>query len=380
MKGHKLLFLATEDWFFRSHFVPILRRAVAEGFDVAVAARDSGALSEDVLQGARFVPLPSARGSLRFGDVWRDVVSVRALLRRERPDLVHCIALKPIMLALIAGLGSARAVLAVTGRGFLAAQPAMWTILLSGVQAHVIRAAVAQGRAVLAVENAADRAWVEARQPLPDARVVLMPGAGVDVGAMQPSPETPAPPIVIGVAARLVWSKGVDVAVQATRMLRERGMDVELHVAGEPDKENPKAILEHMMANWRATPGVRLIGRVEDIAAFWARAHIACAPSRGGEGLPRALLEAAACGKPLVTTMTPGCRDFVQDGVTGLLAAPNDAGSLAAMLQMLVQDGALRARMGAAARARVVRGYTLNHAADMAAQAWRRALSAPPAP
>jgi hypothetical protein len=162
------LFLATEDWFFRSHFLPLAHRALADGFQVSVAARNSGALSVAELGGARLIDTPMGRGSLRLGHVWRGVADVRALLAREQPDIVHCIALRPIMLALLAGLGSARAVLAVTGAGFVGAESALWTWALSGTQQRMIRGAVARGRAILAVENAANRAWIEGGRLLPD--------------------------------------------------------------------------------------------------------------------------------------------------------------------------------------------------------------------
>jgi glycosyltransferase involved in cell wall biosynthesis len=238
----------------------------------------------------------------------------------------------------------------------------------------MIRGAVARGRAILAVENAANRAWIEGGRLLPDARVVLMPGAGVELERFRPSPE-PTGPIVVGVIGRLVWSKGVDVAVEAVRMLRARGLDIELHIGGTPDTENPRAVDESSLAAWAASPGVRLAGRVDDVAGFWAGAHIGCVPTRGGEGLPRVLLEAAACGRPLAATRTPGCVDFIEDGVTGLFAPPGDSGELAAILEVLARDADLRRRMGAAARAKVEAGYSVDHAAAAASEAWRRALS-----
>jgi glycosyltransferase involved in cell wall biosynthesis len=368
MSAKKLLFLATEDWFVRSHFMPLVARAQAEGYDVSVAARASGAN----LNGARLIDMPFARGSLHIWDVGRELGAVRDLLHREEPDIVHAIALKPIALLLMAGARDRGRAFAVTGRGYMAVRGAAWTRLILDLLARRLRAAVATSRAMLLVENTADRLWVEGGAPLPDDHVALMPGAGVDPVAFSPATEPAPSPIIVGIASRLVWSKGIDLAVEAVRQLRASGLDIELHVAGAADPHNPEHVEDADIATWRATPGVRLLGRVEDINAFWAGAHIACAPSRGGEGLPRALLEAAACGRPIVTTDAPGCDEFVIGGQTGLVVSREDAAALADALRRLAENAAARRRMGEHARARVLASYTERHAADCAAAAWRR--------
>jgi glycosyltransferase involved in cell wall biosynthesis len=368
----KLIFLATEDWFVASHFLPLLRRAQADGHDVAVAARDSGALQD---AGVRVIAMPFARGSLDPISVAREAHALRKMLCAERPDILHAIALKPIVLALAAGAQGAARAFALTGRGFLATSRAE---IVSHFLAPRLRRALDDPRSALVVENTADRAWAEAGRPLPDARVALMPGAGIDPTRYAPAAE-PAAPITIGLAARLVRSKGVDVAVEAVRRLNADGLSLRLRIAGEVDADNPRGVSAATLAQWRATPGVTLLGRVLDIPAFWADAHIACLPSRGGEGLPRSLLEAAACGRPIVTTNTPGCADFVRDGHDGLIVAPDDPAALALALRTLALDETKRRAFGASARARVLMGYTEAHAADVASAAWTRLLSRPPA-
>jgi glycosyltransferase involved in cell wall biosynthesis len=369
MSAPKLLFLATEDWFVRSHFAALLERARAEGFEPIVAARLSGA----DLGGVRAIDMPFARGSLQLGTLAREIASVRALVRALKPDLVHAIALKPIALTLFAGV-DAPSVLAVTGRGYLGARQGLLTEAPRALLRRRIRSAVARGNATLLVENNADRAWVEAGRALPDARVFVMPGAGVDPAAFTPAPE-PEGPIVIGIASRLIWSKGVDIAVAALAQLRGQGLDLVLRIAGAPDPDNPQRVSEDELARWAAQDGVELVGRVADMNAFWERAHIACLPSRGGEGLPRTLLEAAACGRPIVTTDVPGCADFVSAEI-GRIVAAGDAFALAQALRTLASDAGLRRAMGRAGREKVVSNYSLAHAGACAARAWRSARGA----
>src|SRR5262249_31475396 len=161
-------------------------------------------------------------------------------------------------------------------------------------------------------ENSTDRRWVEGEHGLAGDRVIELPGAGVDPSQFKVTTE-PADGLIVGLAARLVKSKGVDLAVAAITALRGRGHAISLRIAGASDPENPEHVDEAQVEVWRRTPGVSVLGRVRDINGFWAGAHIACLPSRGGEGLPRSLLEAAACGRPIVTTDVPGCADFVVD-------------------------------------------------------------------
>ena len=146
--------------------------------------------------------------------------------------------------------------------------------------------------------------------------------------------------------------------------------DAELWIAGAPDLENPARYTEAELATWAAQPGVRLVGAITDVPGFWAQVHVACLPSRGGEGLPRSLIEASACARPVVTTDVPGCRQFVIDGETGFVRPPENAEALAAAF-MALRDKLLRDRMGAAGRQRVLQGYTTDHVAGLIAAAWR---------
>lgn len=365
MSKPKLLFLATEDWFVRSHFLPLLRRARADGFDVVVAARSSGALTD-----VRVIDTPFARGSMLPWQMARQVAHLRALLARERPHVVHAIALKPMALLALSGQSGAACVFALTGRGYLGVRRSPWVQIVNSGLRRSLRRALSQPRSVLLVENTEDRDWLSRDGDL-DSRSLVMPGAGVDPAAYRPAPEPAQEPIVVGIVARLIWTKGVDLAVSAVQGLREQGEDIVVRIAGAVDAESPEAVPAAMIERWRSLVGVELLGRVNDVNGFWAGCHIACLPSRGGEGLPRSLLEAAACGRPIVTTDAPGCLDFVTDDI-GIVAPAENADALMQAIQLLAHNAPLRASMGEGGRAKVIAAHTEDHAADVAAQAWRR--------
>lgn len=376
MSGRKLLFVATEDWFIQSHFLPMLAAARAEGFETHVAARIGEAADTLRAAGATLHPLSGERGSFAPHSIAAAAQELGALFARERPTLIHAIGLKPSLLTSFAAGSAPDAALlfAITGFGFFAASKQMLHKAMRGAAIGMIASTATRRRASLLFENPHDRRKFEKRG-VPMARMFIAPGAGVDVERLSPEPEPPSPPFRIGLASRLVRSKGVDVALAALTRLRNEGADAELVIAGAPDPQNPASYTEDDVASWRARKGVSCVGWITDVRPFWAGVHIAAIPSMGGEGLPKTLLEAAACGRALVTTDVPGCRDFVRDGETGLLVPPNDPAALATAFRRLMNDTALRRRLASAARREAETTYTTAHVTAVMAAAWRAAIA-----
>ena len=161
----------------------------------------------------------------------------------------------------------------------------------------------------------------------------------------------------MALVARMLRGKGALDAVAAIRRLRADGLAIELLLAGTPDPDSRDSLTEQELSTIAAESGIEWLGRVEDVRTVWARAAIAVLPSTYGEGLPRALLEAAACGRPIVTTNTPGCREVVRNGENGLLVPPHDVAALAEAIAALASDPARRQAMGRAGRALVEREF-----------------------
>lgn len=355
----RIVFLVTEDWFFASHFLPMARAAVAMGMEVAVITRVRAHASAITATGARVIPLEAERRSLNPFAAIGTFLTLMRLLRRERPDILHAIALRSILLggpaARLAGVPAR--VLALTGLGFLGASGgrfAGWTRTL------LLRALTGPcaGRGVHFLLENPDDAVTLGLDPADSRRVTLVGGAGIDPEALTPAPLPDPPPLRVALVARMLWSKGIDLTVEAVRRARRAGIAVELSLYGAPDPSNPKAVPEATLRAWSSEPGIAWHGATRDIAGVWAAHHVACLPSRGGEGLPRTLLEAAACGRALLTTDVPGCRRLVRDGVEGRVVPPDDAQALADALAALAADPDRVAAMGRAARDRVLAGFT----------------------
>jgi glycosyltransferase involved in cell wall biosynthesis len=179
-------------------------------------------------------------------------------------------------------------------------------------------------------------------------------------------------------AARLLVDKGVREFVEAARVLRRRGHDLRIVLAGELDPDNPACIPAAEIEAWREEGDVEVIGHVADIRSLFASAHVVVLPSYR-EGMPLVLLEAAACGRAVVTTDVPGCREAIEPGVTGLLVPARNAEALADAIAALAQDPERCAEMGRAARQLAEQAFSIQEVVARHLQIYAEGPLSPPA-
>lgn len=358
----KLLYFISEDWFFRSHFLGRAQAALRAGHDVVVLTRQ-GASADGLRQaGFRLLPLQMERSSTK---VWRELGVLRQVwraYRHERPDLIHQVALKPILYgSLVArSLGLRAVVNAPVGMGYL--------FTGEGARGRLLRASVRMAMRFLlnpagsrvVFENEEDLMASTRARTVRAADAVLIRGAGVDLMQFAPALAPPAGVPVVVLGARMLRDKGVLEFVQAARLLRAQGAALRCVLVGAPDPGNPSSLRLEQLQQWQREGVVEYWGHREDMAHVLQQCHMACLPSYR-EGLPKFLLEAMACGLPVVSTDVAGCREAVVPGHTGVLVPPRQAEALADALQGLVCDAALRRRMGEAGRARALALYGHAH-------------------
>ena len=348
----RLLYLVTEDWYFWSHRLPMARAARDAGFEVAVATRVNRHGSRIEAEGFRLIPLSWSRRSL---NPLREIAAIAALIamyRRERPDIVHHVAIKPTLYgALAARLTGVPAVVnALAGMGYVFTAKGWRTRLLRKPLRLAFRFLLNRNHSRLLLQNRDDRAAFEGSGLIDGDRIAVIRGSGVDIRYFPVLPEPANGPVTVATATRMLDFKGVADLVAAFRLLRERGVEASLLLAGAPDRENPAAIPESRIRSWGQETGIFWLGHIEDVRDVWRRAHIAAFVPHGGEGLPKTLLEAAACGRPIVATDVPGCREIARAGGNALLVPPKAPEALAAALERLIHDAALRHRFGVASR------------------------------
>jgi len=353
----KLLYLVTEDWFFVSHFLPMAREARAAGFEVVVATRVRDHAARIEAEGCRVAPLEGERRSLGLVEALRGFFRIAAIVRTERPDVVHCIALRMVALGGLAARfgGAKRLVLAPTGLGLLWSEDGFFNRIARAVLRTVIGQWLRSADARYLFENSDDPREFGLEN---SSAVTIVPGAGVDPQDYPALPDPPAPPVKVAVVARMIEAKGIADAVAAVRRARALGAPVELDLYGAPDPSNRRSCSEADLRKWSAEPGVRWRGPTADIAEVWRTHHVAMLLTWYREGVPRSLIEAAASGRPIMTTDAPGCRDLVRDRQEGMLVPLRDAEAAARALVELASDPDLRTRLGRAAHARFRERFT----------------------
>lgn len=351
MPAPRLLFLVTEDWYFTSHRLPMARAAKKAGFDVHVATSVTDQSEKIIAEGFTLHPLAWSRATTGPFAIVKEVIDIAKLYRKIRPSLVHHVALKPVILGQLAATGLKVAsvnMVAGLGSGFIGSgtKAALRRMALS----RTLRFLLNRARSIVVVQNEDDRKALINLGIWPES-IRLVQGSGVDTTRMTPLPE-PEGPITVGIAARMLEDKGIRPLVEAQSILRARGQNIDLLLAGDPDPANRSSISEAEMKDFSTRPGVSWLGHVEDVRELWARAHIAALPSRR-EGLPKALLEAAAFGRPIVATNVPGCRDVGVQNENALLVPVDDAKALADAIERLAKDKILRQSFGQKGRERV---------------------------
>jgi glycosyltransferase involved in cell wall biosynthesis len=352
----KLLYLITEDWFFVSHFLPMARAARAAGFEVVVATRVRQHGERIAAEGCRVVPLENERRSFGAFEALRGFFRIARIVREEKPDVVHCIALRMVVLGgLAARHGGARnLVLAPTGLGHLWIDGGLRERIAQGFARLVVGRWLRRPDTRYLFENSDDPREFGLG---PNDAVTIVPGAGVGAAEFPPAPEPAMPPLRAAVVARMIWPKGIAEGVAAVKRARALGADVTLDLYGSPDLSNRRTCTQAELQAL-AEPGIRWHGRTDDVARVWREHHVAMLLTWYREGVPRSIIEAAAAGRPILTTDVPGCRDLVRDGIEGIVVAPRDVEAAARALVRLAGDAALRARLGAAARARFQERFT----------------------
>jgi glycosyltransferase involved in cell wall biosynthesis len=356
----KILYFAGEDWAFCLHRLPLARAAHKAGHEIVVVTRVREHAAPITAAGLRLVPLEISRGGMR---PWQEVCTLLRLLRiyrAERPDLVHHVAIKPVLYgSLVAALTGVPAIVnALTGMGFLFTSQSLRARLLRPLVEIAMRFLFNRRGSRVIFQNRDDMNTLVAKGIVDTDNARLIRGSGVDIDAFAPSPEPAGVPIVV-LPARLLWDKGVGEFVTAARALKARGIRARFALVGDRDAQNPAVVPQDTLDEWRAEGVVELWGWRNDMAQVYRECHIVCLPSYR-EGFPKVLLEAAACGRPLIGTDVEGCREAVAHGESGFLVPVRDAPALADALATLIDDPARRAAFGAAARAIVVGELSLS--------------------
>lgn len=347
----KILFVVNTLEFFLSHRFPLAVAAKQAGYEVHIAAAENDKLVELNKYDFRYHILPFARSGQNPVYEINTIIKLFKLFVEIKPDLVHLITIKPVLYGgLVARLTNVKAVVsAVSGLGTVfTADDCFAAKIRRKIVTILYGFSFRHKNMAVIFQNVDDRNKLLSSGVLNLLQARIIRGSGVNLDNYRYLPEPDGKPIVV-MAARLLKDKGVLEFVEAARLLKNRGVDIDMRLIGSPDPGNPTSVSLQEIDDWKRDSCVNLLGYREDIAEQYLSANIVCLPSYR-EGLPKSLVEAAACGRAVVTTDVPGCRDAIIANVTGVLIPVKDANALANAIQELLDNPHKRLMMGAEGR------------------------------
>ena len=375
----KVIFFANTDWYLYNFRLELARFLRENGFEVVMLSPvgSYGPLLQAA--GFRWVALDMDRRSLNPARELALIRRISAVYAAEKPDIVHHFTIKCVVYgSLIARWNRIhRRVNAVTGMGYVFSDEGFRARLLRPVVRGLIKGALGGSGSHLILQNKDDVADFVAADLGSSTRTHLIMGSGVDTSRFKPAaaPRARTRLMRVLLASRLLWDKGIREYIEAARLLKSDNLPIEFLLAGNPDPGNPGSVPSAQLAKWQESAEVTYLGHVDDMPALLAQVDVAVLPSYR-EGVPRSLLEAAACGLPIITTDVPGCREVVRNGENGLLIPPRDPAALAAAIRYLRDRPEERSRMGAEARRTVLQDFDQKIVFERTFAVYRDLLSA----
>ncbi len=347
----KLILSANTDWYLYNYRLSLARAILDQGYELLLLA-PPGRYGEKLRAlGFQWETIRLNRHGLNpFADTLT-FLQIMEIYRREQPDLVHHFTIKPMLYGSLAARAAGISLVAnsVTGLGRLFVNPGRLQVIFRVLALPLLRLALNRRHGLTIFQNERDATVFENWKLTEPGRYLVIPGSGVDVNRFSPATEAKGDLVVL-LAARMLWDKGIGDLVEAARLLHQRGIPGKVVLAGDVDYGNPASIGESQLLRWQDEGVIEWRGHQDNMPEILTKSHIFVLPTTYGEGVSMSLIEAAAAGRPIVASDVPGCREVVDDGRNGFLVPPKDPNALADAIERLLLDPNLRARMGQAGR------------------------------
>lgn len=356
----KLFIIVNVDWFFLSHRLPVALAAQEAGWDVTVVTADTGKLKDIEAKGLKTINLPMSRSGMNIKEELGTMRFLYNLYKREKPDVVHHVGMKTILWGTLAAkFAKVNGVVnAVSGLGGFFAEDNK--SMLAKVMPKVLKFSHNRKNLFVIFQNNEDRAMYLKKGIIDDSQARFIKGSGVNLQEFYYTPEPTEGKIKVILTARMIVEKGVFLLTEAAEILRKEYEDkAEFWLVGGID-DHPGAITKEQMNAVCDGKYIKWLGYRTDVKDLLQQSHIVAFPSYYMEGLPKSLIEATAIGRPIITTRSIGCKDTVDDEVNGFLIAPKEVNPLVEKLRLLIDDAALRQKMGKAAREKAEKEFSLD--------------------
>jgi glycosyltransferase involved in cell wall biosynthesis len=356
----KVLLFANTDWYLYNFRLPLARALRDVGFDVTMISPSGSYGAKLEAEGFRWIPLPMVRRSINPLREFSFLTHLIRLYRAERADIAHHFTIKCVVYGSVAAYfaGIPRRINAVAGMGYVFTSRGTLARILRPFVRGLIKLALGGKQSRVVLQNSDDCKAFEQARLVDRQRIRLIRSSGVNTERFRPrtSGLDRRREFRVIFAARLLWDKGVREYVEAARQLKSSGLPIEFLLAGSPDPGNPETVPEATVSEWKRAGFVTVLGHVDDMVHLLHQTDIAVLPSYR-EGSPKSLIEAAACGLPIITTDAPGCREVVDHGVSGILVRCRDAQAIAVAIKSIYDNPDEGMRMGIAGRQKMIREF-----------------------
>lgn len=365
-----ILFVVAEDSYFVSHRLHLAQHALDNGYRVVLITHGNKYKEIIEKKGINVYNWNINRSSINIILEVYSIVKLRQMIKDIRPKIVHAVAMKPVLYSSIAckGIDAIRCVFALGGLGFIFSSQKRYARFIRPLIIIALRYALSGKKNRLILQNIDDQHVIIRHRIIAEEQIRLIRGAGVNTSIFSPQPEAVGLPLVV-LPGRMLWDKGIGDFVECARAIKAKGIAARFALVGDPDEHNPECVPRGQLEAWKKEGVVEWWGYCDDIPEVLRQAAIVCLPSYG-EGLPKALLEAASCGRPIVTYDVSGCREVVVHERNGLLVPLKDGRALAAAVEKLLHDPELRMRMGRFGREMVIAEFAEERIARETMRVW----------
>ena len=356
----RLLFLVNSSSYFLSHRLGIAIEAKKQGYEVHIASPEDGCEDTFKIKGLMHHKLPISRTSINIFSEIKAFLNIYFLIKKINPDLLHLITIKPVIYGgIISRLIQIKGVVsAVPGLGYVYISKGIRAAILRFFINYFYKVSFSKKSLKIIFQNKDDMNKLRLAVGFDPIKSVIIKGSGVDLDEFKSTPLPEGRP-VISMISRLQEDKGVKEFARAAQMIKERKIEADFWLIGDTDSSYPSPILIEDLQEWENKGFLSVLGYRKDINILIGNSNIIVLPSYR-EGLPKVLLEAAACGRPVITTDVPGCRAAIEEGKTGLLVPPRDSSSLADKIEYLLGNKELLKKMGNAGRKLAEENFSLD--------------------
>jgi len=373
-----LLYFVVEDWYFWSHRKSLALAAANKGFEIHVMTRVNKHGEKIRELGFNLIPIELDRHG---GNLYYELILLLQVIKtykRLKPEIVHHISTKPILYGTIAAVFSkiSHVVNTFPGFGYLFNSQKIKHKIVSNILKKVFILLFKKKSLMVIVQNIDNAEYLVNEGICNKKSITIIKGSGVDLGEYLPSNVKKKVPVIL-FAARLLWQKGIADFISAAGIVKKNRESVRFIIVGKPDTNNPDSVTIADLLKWDVKERVEWWGYRSDMATVIAQSSIVVLPTFYGEGVPRILIESAACGKPIITTNIPGCRDIVKHEINGFLVPTHDPVTIARYLERLIDDHELCLKMGSEGRKMVASEFAIEKINTETLQVYDKLLGVP---